>query len=789
MIKFRPERAIIIAKNYNVLLKATTMNTLQLEIGTAGQTLPVEKVLGSRGLLFGKSGSGKSTTANVLADELLKHNLPVYFIDPDGEHIALKSEHPVLHIGNQPECDKTVAPDAIPDLVPRLVADNVPAVLDVSAYDPEETDRAIELFARALFDVAKSEQKPLVVFVDEIDEHAPTLKKTAVSEALVTIMKRGRKHGLGIIGMSQRPADVTNSFITQSEWVVWHRMTWNADIDTAREHLPKSLADRVRNFTDGEVALVTDWQEIQHIQIRPKRTPDLAAAPEIDTDRLEIPSSLPDDLLDNSRDPDALLDHATPPAEQTGPSLDHPSLQQYVSDIQTELESMDETRQQLLDYLRQRGEAHASEAYQAVGGPANTAYAHQLIGGLHDQRYVQKTGQATFRYALPDRVRFQLRYHPDADAATIDDIVAQLEDTIRGMAATPSGVERLATVTVGKPGRDDELRTTLTATALRPLGLGPDGTLGITITEDGEVLGLPNPSDDKDVLLSYSVVGARPTEPKCQLSRPALELLCAGDGDHITAIRETEPDATGTGGWLRFETVRSGRVVTSDPILSRGTTWSKTPDSEIADTLRLSTLIPEYLNLSTGDSMAVVGPDPDDDEEVFGYLLPDADAPDGKLTAYTVPDAGRNPRLRKTACRAFEVRDGDEVVVRADAGRARVEPAPDRQDDQQASSGQVKWEFSEADVLEAVRTAIEDGRRDGLNGGIAPPVLTDYLPVQQESAKQTLNWLVEDGSLVSVKGVSPSGDPRTSYLPADHPDASSDWPDSEFPRTEEAHDD
>lgn len=56
------------------------------------------------------------------------------------------------------------------------------------------------------------------MLVEEIHEYIP--EGSGLDEcgrALIKIAKRGRKRGLGLAGMSQRPADVKKDFITQCD--------------------------------------------------------------------------------------------------------------------------------------------------------------------------------------------------------------------------------------------------------------------------------------------------------------------------------------------------------------------------------------------------------------------------------------------------------------------------------------------------------------------------------------------------------------------------------------------
>ena len=69
--------------------KSETANSQDtIEISDAGDSLPVVEVLTGRGVVLGKSGSGKSNSASVIVEELLDDGYPVLIVDVDGEQVA-----------------------------------------------------------------------------------------------------------------------------------------------------------------------------------------------------------------------------------------------------------------------------------------------------------------------------------------------------------------------------------------------------------------------------------------------------------------------------------------------------------------------------------------------------------------------------------------------------------------------------------------------------------------------------------------------------------------------------
>ncbi|MFB6196389.1 MAG: helicase HerA domain-containing protein [Haloplanus sp.] len=268
-------------------------------------SLPVVELLTGRGFITGKSGSGKSNTASVLVENLLENNFPVLVVDTDGEYYGLKEEFELLHAGADDECDIQVSPEHAEKLASLALEGNVPIILDVSGYlDDSEAKELLLSVARHLFAKEKKLKKPFLMLVEEVHEYIPEgggLDETG--KMLIKIGKRGRKHGLGIVGISQRPADVKKDFITQCDWLVWHRLTWNNDTNVVSRIIDAEHASAVEDLGDGEAFLMTDWSEaVRRVQFHRKRTFDAGATPGLDDfERPEL-KSVSDDLVSDLRE-------------------------------------------------------------------------------------------------------------------------------------------------------------------------------------------------------------------------------------------------------------------------------------------------------------------------------------------------------------------------------------------------------------------------------------------------------------------------------------------------------
>lgn len=245
---------------------------------------PVSDLLTGRGAVFGKSGSGKSNTASVLAEELLECGLPIVVVDIEGEYWGLTERYDVRYAGTTPGAEVAVATENVEELVSMVLEGNEPLVLDVSGMtDAEATDAFLSSYVSRLFERENRLRKPCLLFVEEIHEFLPqTGRRGAFADVLVTVAKRGRKRGLGLCGLSQRPAAVDKEFITQCDWIAWHRLTWENDTRVVEKILGSAAAEPVTGLADGEALVMTDWDEtLTRVQFQRKRTFDAGGTPDL----------------------------------------------------------------------------------------------------------------------------------------------------------------------------------------------------------------------------------------------------------------------------------------------------------------------------------------------------------------------------------------------------------------------------------------------------------------------------------------------------------------------------
>ena len=177
---------------------------------------PLEAVTQTFSLL-GKRGSGKTHTASVLVEEMLKAGLQVVVLDPlevwwglrasaDGQGPGL----PILVFGGS-HGDLPLDAQAGQALADLVVEERLSAVLSLRHLRKSEQQRLVTEFAERLYQ-RKGEDRyrqPLHVVIDEADAFVPQRVFSGQERmvgAVDDLVRRGRASGIGVTLIPQRAA-------------------------------------------------------------------------------------------------------------------------------------------------------------------------------------------------------------------------------------------------------------------------------------------------------------------------------------------------------------------------------------------------------------------------------------------------------------------------------------------------------------------------------------------------------------------------------------------------------
>lgn len=207
--------------------------------------------------VLGKRGSGKTNTASVLTEQLIKAGLPVVYVDPigvtwglrharDGKHPGL----PVIILGGE-HADVPLEETGGAVIADFVIDHRQPAVVDLGLFSKSAQKRFMVDFSERLY---HKNRDALHIMLDECDTFVPQ-RIDHGGERLVgainDLVRKGRARGLGVTLISQRPALVNKDVLTQVEVLIAHRMTGPQDRDAIERWIEQN-GDR-----DGDEVLST----------------------------------------------------------------------------------------------------------------------------------------------------------------------------------------------------------------------------------------------------------------------------------------------------------------------------------------------------------------------------------------------------------------------------------------------------------------------------------------------------------------------------------------------------
>jgi hypothetical protein len=237
-------------------------------------SLDLEALIGQCIAILGIRGSGKSNTAGVLFEELLKYNYPLSVVDIDGEYFGLKERFEVLVVGQGEGVEIEIDVGCAQEIAEISMEKNVPVVLDLSGFLSDERNEFLKEYLSAVWNLAGKLRRPYIIGIEEAHEFIPQGVKTELKELIARVALRGRKRGLGAVIVSQRSAKVDKDVLSQAGMLFLHRVVHEADMRVYGELLPwrKSEVKEIITALDTGDCVYINGETIRPIYIRERET-------------------------------------------------------------------------------------------------------------------------------------------------------------------------------------------------------------------------------------------------------------------------------------------------------------------------------------------------------------------------------------------------------------------------------------------------------------------------------------------------------------------------------------
>ena len=162
-------------------------------------------------------------------------------------------------------------------------------IIDFSEVPSDILPLMVSLIARVVFSVQqwmdKGEISPVAIFCDEAHLYIPAKAMQSVEDSSLQsferIAKEGRKYGVGLVVISQRPSEVNHTVLSQSSNYIAMRLTNADDQNVIKKLLPDSIgsySDLLPILDVGEAIVVGDASPLPSRIIidKPKKEPNSA---------------------------------------------------------------------------------------------------------------------------------------------------------------------------------------------------------------------------------------------------------------------------------------------------------------------------------------------------------------------------------------------------------------------------------------------------------------------------------------------------------------------------------
>jgi len=259
--------------------------------------LPIDAIT-QRISILGKTRSGKSYTAGVTVEEVLKARQQVVILDPKGDWWGLRSSSDGksagldIHIMGGKKGDIPLEPTAGALIADLVVSEGISLVLDFSLFESKADEiRFVTAFLDRFY---RKNTEPVLLVVDEADVFAPQKpekNETIMLNRMETICRRGAGRGIGVLLISQRSAALHKGCLSQTELMIAHQTTAPQDRDAIKawvvahgdEEQREQFLTRITKLKTGTaIAWSPSWLEIyEEISVRQKETYDSGESPRV----------------------------------------------------------------------------------------------------------------------------------------------------------------------------------------------------------------------------------------------------------------------------------------------------------------------------------------------------------------------------------------------------------------------------------------------------------------------------------------------------------------------------
>ena len=166
-----------------------------------------------------------------------------------------------------------------PTEIDELLCKEKTSIIDMRGVDPELQDIIVSKLCNEIWEARKlGKIPPGMIVIEEAHEFCPErgYKKTASSVVIRTIASEGRKFGLGLMVISQRPARVDKNVLSQCHTQIILKITNANDLralSKGLEGINSELEEEIKRLSPGVALFVSD--DIERpilVDVRPRKS-------------------------------------------------------------------------------------------------------------------------------------------------------------------------------------------------------------------------------------------------------------------------------------------------------------------------------------------------------------------------------------------------------------------------------------------------------------------------------------------------------------------------------------
>ncbi|MEM1578665.1 MAG: ATP-binding protein [Archaeoglobaceae archaeon] len=168
------------------------------------------------------------------------------------------------------------------------------SLIDLRGIEPGYQSLIVSRVISKIFELRKrGEIEPGMIVVEEAHNFAPEREKTVSSNVLRTLASEGRKFGLGLMVISQRPARIDKNVISQCNTQIILRVTNPNDINAIKkgiEGITAEMVEEIKRLPMGNAVIVSPELEVPvivRIRVRKSQHSEAVSVLEEEKERLE----------------------------------------------------------------------------------------------------------------------------------------------------------------------------------------------------------------------------------------------------------------------------------------------------------------------------------------------------------------------------------------------------------------------------------------------------------------------------------------------------------------------